>query len=141
MPKTELSLLQKLALLPSSVPDCLLDFFEDFQNVNALKEDERAINSLNKTYLERKGEDLRQQLNNMRQYGKLISVESSSLPRNYPGGFVCRLEFERAVRGLGFIVSQGTGSSGSIRIVHVGDGEYSADDLKEKLTAFYRKTG
>lgn len=136
--KRGLSLNQKLTLLPASIPDCVLDFLEDFNTADPLSH-VKTVKSVKPDYFEKNVNSLRKHLVLMRELGELTEVEGKTLPRQYPGGFMIKLTFERGVRGLGFIVAQGTATTGLISVIVVQDDGFSEDFLRERLAAFYKK--
>ena len=136
--KRGLSLNQKVTLLPASIPDCVLDFLEDFNSADPLSLP-KTIKAVKEDYLIKNSAGLRKHFVQMRELGELTEVEGKTLPRQYPGGFSIKLTFERGVRGLGFIVAQGTAYTGVISVIVVQDDGFSEDFLKERLSAFYKK--
>lgn len=136
--KRGLTLNQKLSLLPASIPDCVLDFLEDFNNADPLTTP-KTQKAVKREYLEKNHASLRKHFLQMRELGELTEVEGRGLPRQYPGGFMIKLTFERGVRGLGFIVAQGTAYTGLIGVIVVQDDGFSEDYLKERLATFYKK--
>ena len=133
-----LTLNQKLALLPALIPDCVLDFLEDFNSLDPLASD-KTKQSLKSEYFDKQKEIITKHLVQMRELGSLDAVEGKPLPRQYPGAFMVKLTFERGVRGAGFVVTQGTALTGQINTIVFQDDGYSEDYLKERLTAHYRK--
>lgn len=139
MTKRGLSLNQKLALLPATIPDCILDFLQDFNHAEPLVAAPEAIASLKSEYLAKNRDALITALKAMRDLGELQEIEALPLPKQFPGGFVTKLVFSRGVRGLGFIVLQGTARTGQIAVIVVEDDGFSADFLREKLATHYKK--
>ena len=73
--------------------------------------------------------------------GNIDEIEAKPLPSRYPGGTVCKVIFSSgAVRGLGFIVAQGTGKSGAIKVMHFFESGFNEDEIREKLISHYRDT-
>lgn len=136
--KKGLTLNQKLALMPASIPDCILDFLEDFNSSDPLAS-QKTLQVLKPDFFQKNETELRRQFTQMRELGDVEEVTGNTLSRQYPGGFMVKLAFERGVRGLGFIVSQGTGVTGVISVILVQEDGYSEDYLKERLTSFYKK--
>ena len=133
-----LTLNQKLSLLPAMIPDCILDFLEDFNTQDPLANPKTKL-SLKMDYFDKQKDTITRNLVQMRELGELGAVEGKPLPRQYPGAFMVKLTFERGVRGLGFVVTQGTAATGQINSIVFQDDGYSEDYLKERLTSHYRK--
>lgn len=139
MGEKSLSLSQKLALLPASIPDCVLDFLEDFKNDIPFAEPS-TIESIKPSYWDKNKVSLKESVQNLRKLGKIESVDGEILARQYPGACICRLQFSNGEdRGIGFIVSQGTGKTGTISIVHFHDGAHDHEAIKEQLIKHYRE--
>jgi hypothetical protein len=120
------------------IPDCVLDFLEDFNSLAPLAE-EKAKKSLKKDFFDKQKEIIIKNLVKMRELGALDAVEGKPLPRQYPGAFMVKLTFERGVRGLGFVVTQGTALTGQINSIVFQEDGFSEDYLKERLTSQYKK--
>lgn len=137
--KRGLTLAQKIALLPASIPDCVLDLLEDFAQPEVLAAKSKGVAAFKPDYYEKNRTQLENSLRAFRELGAVTQVEAGPLQRQYPGAFIVKLIFERGVRGLGFVVLQGTARTGVIAALVVQDDGFSEDFLKEKVVAYYKK--
>ncbi len=138
MGESSLSLSQKLALLPASIPDCVLDFLEDLKNPKPF-EDKVSLASIKPEYWNKNKDEILAAVNEWRSLGEIDTVDGEVLPRQYPGGCICHIRFaSREERGVGFIVSQGTGRTGMISVAYFPKEKVDSNAIKEKLIKHYR---
>ena len=130
MPEKSLNLNQQLALLPLVIPDGIVDFLEGLLVPNIL--DKESVNeSLEIDYMKSHGTQLRQSLDAMRDgVGAFVKLQVEPMGRKFPGFYWCRLQFEKAERGLGFLVKPG---STKISKLVVQESEFSQTLILQEL--------
>ena len=125
-----LKLHQMLALQPVAVPDCVLDFLEDFGDANILQR-AGVRTSLEPVYLQQSEAALKTELEKIRKdMGAITGVSAEAIGKELPGAYTCKIVFEKGPRGLGFNVKL---KENIISKVVFGAGDFNADELKKAL--------
>lgn len=127
-----LKLHQMLALQPVSIPDCVLDFLEDFGDANSLQR-ASVRTSLEPAYLQKDEVQLKTQLEALRKdLGAITNVQSEAIGKEFPGAYMCKIIFEKGTRGVGFSVRL---KENMIAKVVFSADDYRPEDLKKALLA------
>ncbi len=130
MPDKQLTLSQQLALLPATIPDSILDFLEDF-NYGTPLQTESCRAAFDPEYLKVQEDSIKADLEKWRaEFGKLQQVQVDPASREIPGGFLLKLTFEKAVRGMGVLTRL---KERTILKVIFTEGEYNEASLREIL--------
>lgn len=137
MGEKRLSFNQKLALLPATVPDCVLDFLEDFNFPEPLQ-NKKSLESIRADFLKSGKQKLETDLRAVRNQGEIREVSVKFLPRRYSGAMLVLLAFEKGKVIIGCIVSQGTGKTGQLSVIVVGELGSTEDAMQQKLMGFYK---
>ncbi len=126
-----LSFNQQLALLPVAIPDCVVDFLEDFSQGVPLQT-EAVRNAFDPEYLLQNGEALRTKLDELRKNGgKVTGVAVEPAGKEIPNAYMVKLVFETAgEKGLGVIVRA---KERTVFRVVFGQAAYSDEELKGLL--------
>lgn len=125
-----LNINQQIALLPSTIPDSILDFLEDFHLSSALQS-ETARAAYDPEYLKTGGDQLKKDLEILCMgMGPLREIQVEQVGREIPGGFLIRLTFEYGPRGVGILT---TLKERTIRQVIVQPEKYSEPVLRDLL--------
>jgi len=130
MAENNLTLQQQLALLPSAIPDSVIDFIDDFSHPHALQ-NPTSREAFEPDYLKVTEGQLIADLKKLRDEGgslESISVEQSG--RDVPGGYMVRLGFKNFSRGIGLLVKL---KERTILKVIFAEGEYNADSLLAQM--------
>ena len=126
-----LSYQQQLALLPVAIPECIIDFLEDFTSGVPLQA-EAVRNAFDPEYLAQQGESVRAALGEFRkEVGKPMAVVVEPAGKEIPNAYFCKMNFERAgEKGMALIVRA---KERTIFRVVFGQSGYSVDELKALL--------
>lgn len=126
MAEKSLSLMQQLALMPDAIPDCIVDFLEDFQQTDSSLVKEAVLHSLTKDLASTALVQLKPLLDTQRAgIGRLMNVKVMPV-EGAPRKFLCHLQFPGSTRGLGFVLHP---SEDKISFVSVWSQEYLEADL------------
>ncbi len=126
-----LSYNQQLALLPVAIPDCIVDFLEDFSSGVPLQA-ESVRNAFDPEYFNQQGEALRAALGEFRkEVGKVVGVAVEAAGKELPNAYLCKLTFQQAgEKGMGLIVRA---KERTVFRVVFGPGPYNAEELRALL--------
>ena len=131
MPEKVLALHQQLALLPATVPDAIVDFLEDLFDLKISLGRQNVRAALMPEYLQANEATLRDALVANRQgIGSVLAIQVESIGKDMPQGYWCKLQFEKATRGLGFVMNL---KEGKVQGVVTLPGEFSEEELKAHL--------
>lgn len=104
MADRSLSLMQQLALLPDHVPDCIVDFLEDFVNTESSLTKPETLALLDAGLAASAGTSLKPELDAQRAgMGKVTQLQISPV-NGAPRKFIAKINFSAVSRGLGFVL-------------------------------------
>lgn len=131
MVERHLKLHQMLALLPVAVPECVLDFLEDLGGDLTPLTRPKVRTSIETSYLQQKDADLKKAIEDFRKdFGEITQVSGEALGKEVPGGYLCKVVFEKGSRGIGFTVK--LRENQIIKIAFTLD-DFKPDELKKQL--------
>jgi len=121
-----------LALLPVSIPDCILDFLEDFTETNIL-EKVKAKSSLEPAFLQQNEILIKQQLEALKSNaGSITQVHAEAIGKEMPGAYLCKIVFENGIKGIGFNVKL---KENVISKIVTMTNDYNVEELKKQLAS------